>query len=107
MITLQQTYREDEDSYSYEGYSIMVDGNEVGFANLMIDDTSTYIERLDINEESRNKGFGTQAITMISGMYDKVFAAPDNASSRRLLERLGYETTEYWMVDQGYGVYAF
>jgi len=70
-------------------------------------DMSLYIERIDIDEQFRGKGYGTKAIQQISDEYRIVFAAPDNEDSQRLFERLGEEYYEdgAHAVDQGYGVY--
>ena len=113
MIKLTKTYERQEDSYKNESFDITVNGAVVGSADLMTDENSTYIERIDINEEHRNKGFGTAAIKTISRMYSTVFCAPDNEDARRLYERIGSEmnSEDYnafgFAIDQNFGVYEF
>ena len=105
--TLLETCRVEEDSYTSIVYDVMSDSDTVGHMTLMVDGDSTYIERLDIEPEYQNNGFGTAAIKTVARTYDVVFAAPDNDGSQRLLERIGCEYTgeEADYIDQGYGVY--
>ncbi|WDL99694.1 hypothetical protein JC200_23945 (plasmid) [Alicyclobacillus sp. ALC3] len=64
------------------------------------------MERLDIDEEQRGNGIGTAAIASLSSEYGSIVAAPDNENCKRLFERIGTDVSnEYWMVDQGFGVY--
>jgi RimJ/RimL family protein N-acetyltransferase len=86
---------------------ILVGDTAVGSMTLMVDENSTYIERIDVAEEYQGNGYGTQAIQMVAREYDTVFAAPDNEDSQRLFERLGrvYTGDEADYVDQGFGVF--
>lgn len=72
----------------------------------MADDTA-YCERIDIDEEYRNNGYGTSALNELSEMFDGITVAPDNEDAKRLYERIGcesrYENADY--IDQGFGVY--
>lgn len=99
-----ETSRTDEDSYQYVNYDITADGKVIGYASIMVDDNSAYCERIDIDEEYRNQGYGTAALYNLSSMYDGITVAPDNEDAKRLYDRIGYESSnEYY--DQGYGVY--
>lgn len=99
------------DRYEGEGYEnvcidILHDGKVVGSANAMVSDTA-YLERIDIDEEYRNRGIGTEALRLIADELDSIYLAPDNEDAARLYARIGWEYTgedaEY--IDQGYGVY--
>jgi RimJ/RimL family protein N-acetyltransferase len=93
-VTLVESHRSKEDSYTSMVYAVELDGELIGELSLMVDDESAYIERLDIDEEYRNQGYGTQATKMIAAEYDEVYAAPDNSDSQRLLERIGTKTDD-------------
>lgn len=107
MITMIQTYENREDSYTNYCFDIMADGVKVGDCSVMVDENSAYCERIDINEDQRNKGYGTAALQELSSMYGEVIVAPDNEDAQRLYDRLGFEyngeDADY--IDQGYGVY--
>ena len=101
---LSETNRTQEDSYESINYDIIKDGKTVGFATIINDANSAYLERIDIEEEFRNKGYGTAALRELSDKYHGIIVAPDNEDAKRLYERLGYESSDD-MYDQGYGVY--
>ncbi len=105
-IEIKKISTTEEDSYTYEMFSASVDGQEVGCASVMTDEKSTYVDRIDIYEAHRNHGFGTAFLMALSKLYGSVVLAPDNEDARRLYDRLGNDVSkDYWMVDQGYGVY--
>jgi RimJ/RimL family protein N-acetyltransferase len=80
---------------AWENFEIVVDGEKVGFAAVkMWDDGSALIERIDIDDAHQNRGYGSQAIRMISADHDACYIVPDNADAQRLYERIGYETTD-------------
>jgi len=106
-IEFTKTQVIEEDSYTYEMYEIIADSVKVGAFSLMIDDESTYLERIDIEEEHQNKGYGTAAILKIARTFNEVFTAPDNENAQRLYKKIGVESSKHEEVDQGFGVYEF
>lgn len=104
-LTLNKISSRDEDSYIANLYHIIVDGENIGSVSTMEDEDSIYIERIDVDEAFRNRGHGTEALRMLSGMASTVYLAPDNEDAQRLYERIGYETYSFPEVDQGFGVY--
>ena len=98
---------------------ILADGTIVGSATLIRyygeggGRKYTHLERIDIDEEFRDKGFGTAAIKTMCGNYGRIVAAPDSEDSKRLYERIGnlvVDTTGH--MDEvylcvGFGVYEF
>ncbi|MBP5782447.1 MAG: GNAT family N-acetyltransferase [Bacteroidales bacterium] len=104
-VELKETRRAQEDSYESINYEITNEnGTVIGHATIINDDNSAYLERIDIDESYRNKGYGTKAIRQLSSEYGGIIVAPDNEDARRLYERLGYESSDD-MYDQGFGVY--
>lgn len=101
---IKETRRTEEDSYEAISYDIIENGITVGYATIIKDDNSAYCERIDIEEEYRNRGFGTAALYDLSSEFHGIIIAPDNEDARRLYERLGYESSDD-MYDQGFGVY--
>lgn len=100
------TARVQEESYESISYEAVLDSETIGWATVMVSDEGAYLERIDIDAEYRGQGHGTTFIRALVAEYGSVIAAPDNADSQRLFERLGYDVSEkYWAVDQGYGVY--
>ena len=57
-----ETRRTQEDSYEAISFDIIENGITVGYASVMIDDSSAYCERIDIEETFRNRGLGTAAL---------------------------------------------
>lgn len=104
-LTLNKISSRDEDSYIANLYHIIVDGENIGSVSTMEDEDSIYIERIDVDEAFRNRGHGSAALQMLSGMASTVYLAPDNEDARRLYERIGCETYNFPEVDQGFGVY--
>lgn len=106
MMELKVVSRVNEENWESVGYEIEVDGEVIGSASIMVSEEGSYLERIDIDENHRGRGFGTDAINKISSEFGGVYAAPDNEDSQRLFDRIGWDVSEkYWMVDQGYGVY--
>ena len=101
---IKETARTQEDSYEAISFDIIENGATVGYASVMADDNSTYCERIDIDEQYRNHGFGTAALEELSRMFGSIIVAPDNEDAKRLYERIGYEFFDD-MYDQGFGVY--
>lgn len=103
--------KETRNQENYISLDIYADGILVGEAGIMLpgeddEDQSCYLERLDIDEEHRGQGIGTEAIYKLDRMYDDLFFAPDNEDAKRLYDRIATDVSDdYWMVDQGFGVY--
>lgn len=91
-------------------YTARVGGVDVGGASVIVyDDGDAYVERVDIDDGYRNRGYGTAMLKRLATMYDTVYLAPDNDDARRLYARLGDDVTSKgsWnYVNQGFGVYA-
>lgn len=91
-------------------YRARVRGVEVGNASVIVyDDGDAYVERIDVDDGYRNRGYGTAMLKQLAAMYGDVYLAPDNDDARRLYARLGDDVTgkgSWGYVDQGYGVYA-
>lgn len=93
-------------------FDIEVDGIIVGGGSMIEDEDSCYLERIDIDEEYRGKGYGTQALYLLRGIYGTYYLAPDNADAKRLYDRVAEEMPqdEYdrwgFAIDQGFGVYV-
>lgn len=108
MIDLVNTRTTYEDTYEVAYYDINLDGITIGQLDVMVeDDQPAYVERIDIDPEYQNKGYGTKVLYTLSNLYDGILVAPDNADAQRLYERIGtlcnYEYADY--VDRGYRVY--
>lgn len=91
-------------------YAARVCGVEIGGASVIAyDDGTAYVERVDVDDGYRNRGYGTAMLKQLAAMYGAVYLAPDNDGARRLYARLGDDVTDkgsWSYVDQGYGVYA-
>ena len=91
-------------------YSARVGAVEVGSASVILyDDGDAYIERIDVDDGYRNRGYGTAMLKQLAAEYGNVYLAPDNEDARRLYARLGDDVTSvgaWGYVDQGFGVYA-
>ena len=106
-VTLDVKKSTDNDDYTYDSIAIMLDGKEVGTIGMMVDENEPYLERIDIDEEYRNKGIGTDALRLAAEKYGDFLIAPDNEDAKRLYERYGDESNSdvAAYIDQGYGVY--
>lgn len=93
-------------------FDIEVDGQIVGGGSMMVDEDSSYLERIDIDEEHRGKGYGTQALYLLRDIYGPYYLAADNEDARRLYDRIADEMpqVEYdrwgFAIDQGFGVHV-
>lgn len=111
MIELKSTYSGGDMSDSdgaWECFDIEAQGKKVGECTVKFwDDGSALIERIDIEESDRGKGFGTDAIKMISDDHGKTFIVPDNARAAALYNRIGGRIDDdlWCSLDQGFGVY--
>lgn len=97
---------QEEEEFSVEHYVIAGHGETLGFASVIVDSQYPYLERIDIEGKFQGQGHGTTVIRLLAEKFGRIVAAPDNERCQRLFERLGDEvSSEYWMVDQGFGVY--
>ena len=98
---------------------ILADGAIVGEATLIRyhgedgEIKYSHLERIDIAEESRGKGYGSAAIEAMRKAYGRIVAAPDSEDSQRLYERIGEPMFDFdgdreeCHLDIGFGVYVF
>lgn len=116
MVDLIETWRyEDEDEGKIElDLDIMCDGEKVGQCHVIDWTDGSLLERIDIDEDRRGQGIGSEAIRQLSCDRDRLFCAADSEASARLYARMGSEWTEdddartdgsWTYLDQGYGVY--
>jgi ribosomal protein S18 acetylase RimI-like enzyme len=110
-MEITKTAEFEEDGYTAIGFVFMVDGSEVGGADVEVSETGAYVSRVDVDEEFRGQGIGTQALKELSRILGGITVAPDNEDAQRIYERLGdtISKSEYdefgFAVDQGFGVY--
>ena len=112
---------QENEVYDYHYYDIIADGETVGTVDLIDhlcedddDNGICYIERIDVDEQYRNRGIGTEVLTstLYEEGYRTVVVAPDNDDAKRLYERIGTEFiytgvgVDFSYNDQGYGVYV-
>lgn len=107
MLETKITKIYEDESHKNVMIDIINDGTKVGERSLMVDENSTYCERIDIDEEYRNHGYGTKALYALSDEFGGVIVAPDNEDAQRLYDRIGreYSGEDADYIDQGYGVY--
>ena len=106
MTKLIKVLTSDEESYTNELFELHLGGKVIGWASVLVSSTA-YVERIDIDEDYRNRGLGTQMLKDLSSMYGSVAVAPDSEDAQRLYQRIGSEYTgdDYEYIDQGFGVY--
>lgn len=109
-VELAETAKYTLDNGTEFMYRARARGVEVGSASVIVyDDGDAYVERIDVDDGYRNRGYGTAMLKQLAAMYGDVYVAPDNDDARRLYARLGDDVTgkgSWGYVDQGYGVYA-
>ena len=109
-LELKTTLWDTEENWETYKNEILLDGQKVGEAYIMIDqeeDDQAYLEDFGINKEHRNQGIGTEVLNKLVEKHGRVYMAPTDENNQRLYDRLGEE----WIgnapeVDQGYGVYV-
>lgn len=111
MVELKEMWMQaDDESGDSYGYDIEAGGEKIGTISCVrYADGTQLIERIDIDEDRRCHGYGTQAIKAAADMADGcTFIVPDNADASRLYDRIGWQwdrDDEWQYLDQGYGVY--
>ncbi len=92
-------------------FAIEKDGKVIGEGSV-VENGTTYLEALEIQEEHRNQGYGTEALYELAKIYGEICLAPDNEDAQRLYERIAddMKDSDYnefgFALDQGYGVYV-
>lgn len=93
-------------------FDIEVGGKVIGGGSMIEDEDSCYLERIDIDEEHRGQGHGTQALYLLRDIYGTYYLAADNEDAKRLYDRIADEmdSAEYdrwgFAIDQGFGVHV-
>lgn len=91
--------------YGTQKFFNIIEDGVVGQMNVLYYESGeVHIDRIDIDDEHQNKGFGTKALAEFSGAY----IVADNEGAARLYQRLGSEvsvTDEFSTLDEGFGVY--
>ena len=105
MITIREYGRSRKEEWV--DYRMYVNRKHVGDATVYEFENGTYIERLDIVDIFRNRGYGTKFVSWLANRYGCVYAAPDNKDSKRFFDRMGDDESygEFGGFDQGFGVY--
>ena len=108
-MTLVERLFDEENGWETVEHKIMVDGEQVGIAYTISheDEDETYLEDIVIQEDHRNKGYGTQTIRTLAEKYRYIYFAPTGEDNKRLYERIAQEEPAYkdHDVDQGFGIY--
>lgn len=94
-----------EESTEYAAY---IENRQVATASVLHGDDGAYCERIDVEEDMRNQGIGSDFLRFLSTTYGDIYVAPDNEDAQRLYDRLGFDVTDrddWCYVDQGFGVY--
>lgn len=105
MIDLQIKSSSPFDYGTQDFIDIVNSGTVVGHMTVLhYDSGETHIDRIDIDDDFQCNGFGTQALESFPGAY----IVADNARAAQLYARLGSKvspTSEWAMLDEGFGVY--
>ena len=109
MTTTYTTTQISEDYFHVEG-----DGFELNYI-LFEDEDVIYVERIDVDEDVRGQGIGTQILRELAREFHAVFAAPEGEDCQGFFAHIGddaYEMSAHlidelglWAIDQGYGIY--
>ena len=67
----------------------------------------THLDYIDVDEDPSGKGYVSAAIKVMRENYGHIVAAPDNADSQWLYERIGKLVIDAGCLDVGFGVYEF
>lgn len=94
-------------------YDIDLDGVKIGSCNAIeYHDGTALLARLDIDEQYRGKGYGTEAIEALKRIRCEkdgfLYCAAESDRCSHLYERIGRQTSEdpWCSLDQGFGVYC-
>jgi RimJ/RimL family protein N-acetyltransferase len=108
----------DEDSVEFfedveSWYDIELDGVKIGSCIMMeYHDGTALLDRLDIDEQYRCKGYGTEAIEALKRIRSEkdgcLYCAAESERCSHLYDRIGRQTSEdpWCNLDQGFGVYC-
>lgn len=94
-------------------YDIDLDGVKIGSCIVMeYHDEAALLERLDIDEQYRCKGHGTEAIEVLKRIRSEkdgfLYCAAESERCSHLYDRIGRRTSEdpWCSLDQGFGVFC-
>ncbi len=102
------TKRLDEDEATFYTYSIQVGGVEVGQACTTQYDIGSVLDRIDIDEKYRGRGYGQAAIKDLHETFGTLAIQADTVDAARLYARMGlhvFELDTYMQEAVGYLVY--
>lgn len=110
MLELKKEFFDEEAGYKEYSIEILTDGEKIGRADVIVppeeESDEVYLEWIEIYEDHRNNGFGSEAIKMLAEDFGFIYFAPCDEDNVRCYERIAdlYETNAP-EVDQGFGVY--
>lgn len=110
MLELKKNYFGELEGYQEYSIEILKDGIQIGRADVIVppeeESDEVYLEWIGIDEEYRNRGYGSEAIKMLAKDYGFIYFAPCDEDNVRCYERIAelYDTNAP-EVDQGFGVY--
>lgn len=94
-------------------YDVELDGVKIGSCIVMeYHDETALLERLDIDEQHRCKGYGTEAIEVLKRIRCQkdgaLYCAAESDRCSHLYDRIGRQTSEapWCSLDQGFGVFC-
>ena len=96
-VTMTSKLSEDLEPVKFYDLKIMLDDAKIGYVEIYIgydddgDETYTFVKTIDIDEEHRNHGYGTQVLKTLADEHDGIYLCPDNDDAERLYARLGDE----------------
>ena len=109
-IKLTEKLFDTESGWETIEHTILHEDVEVGKAYIITykGADESYLEDIVIQEDHRNKGYGTQTIRALAAKYGYIYFAPFDENSQRLYERIAEEEPagkDHDAVDQGFGIY--
>ena len=108
----------DEDSVEFfedvtSSYDITLDGCKIGSLTVIeYHDGTAHLTRLDIDEQYRCKGYGTEAIEALKRIRSEkdgaLYCAAESERCSHLYDRIGRQISEdpWCSLDQGFGVFC-
>lgn len=97
-----EEYREEDRLHGIEYDSdIMLEGQKVGYITVFesYDEeeelSCAYLASIEVAEEYRNRGIGSQVIRALAEEYGRIFLCPTDDDNARLCTRLGEETERF------------
>lgn len=94
-------------------YDVELDGVKIGSCVVMeYHDGTALLERLDIDEQHRCKGYGTEAIEALKRIRcekdGRLYCVAESERCSHLYDRIGMQTIDdpWYSLDQGFGVFC-